>query len=470
MMLLLLSAVFSVASGLRGELTLTEVGQNLEEAFELRDWKVLGKGMTCKSSERKRLPYATSLQTCGYYALLDPECESEPHQIYVKSGKEEHKGSLKCRCVLKGKSCSDAWTSGYTIYEYVQPATPPKISEYPLNILATRHGLSCANVAQKWLSGFQSLKHIRMDDPVLTGAGIANSQKASEEIKSWLQHHNLEVDATVSSVLVRAMQTAAYEYPTNRTLYVVPYIREKGFGSDNVALSFEKQMRKVDWSGLPSVNTHFADKFGRDAGGEWDAFKDFLASDFLPHLFPHGPEEAQLTLAVVTHSNFMNSGEISSRCKSLYPEQSNGKVKAWNNQAVSLPYKLRVLMPPGSSNPFYLLVDSEGECTAVAAGMPIPTNPQTGDAWELCREDVGESCEKQLKAEAKLPKFREDIIAGFNSALQDISERVEAFNMELEGHLVKKPDEEREAELRKSLSKLHAKLQELTAKRESYSS
>lgn len=97
-----------------------------------------------------------------------------------------------------------------------------------VKILFIRHGFSCANM-KKYLGGyFGKFKQGFTRDPVLTAKGVNDAERVSKEFAKF------QPDIVMSSMLTRAIETALYLFP-NKTVYVAPFIREKGniFDSSN---------------------------------------------------------------------------------------------------------------------------------------------------------------------------------------------------------------------------------------------
>merc|ERR1712217_447274 len=108
-------------------------------------------------------------------------------------------------------------------------------------------------------------RHISMDDPLLAAAG--------EQTSAWLAQRGWTVNAALSSVLMRAVQTSAGQYPHargTRPVFEVPYIREHGYGKDNEALPIMEQREKLGEEIGNQVNNVFTlDQASRESSGEW---------------------------------------------------------------------------------------------------------------------------------------------------------------------------------------------------------
>jgi len=123
-------------------------------------------------------------------------------------------------------------------------------------------------------------------------------------------------------------------------------------------------------------------------------------------LTKHKPNDEPVVIAVATHSNFMNEGEIQAKCKEHYPVNRKGQ-KANNNQVVMLNYKLESVtsMPQQGEQcsdltEDYRLVswpsgDARPSCQAVAGGSSL--FDEDGGHVDLCHRDIGTHCEDQIE-------------------------------------------------------------------------
>jgi len=213
---------------------------------------------------------------------------------------------------------------------------------YHIRVLFTRHGFSCAN-AKKYYGGMMGrIQKAGIRDPPLTNYAIKDIIEARGEI------HDLgEPDIVMSSVLLRAIQTAHYMYP-NKTVYVAPFIKEIGFGIDNKPddprTQTEKfQQAKKDYNryaekrGLPlaesraSLDYRFVtgkEDTSHDAEGwkkyrvSWKLaqevhYKTFLVwlEKVLPFIAKANeiPDKKDINIAIVGHSSFMKKAIKSAR-------------------------------------------------------------------------------------------------------------------------------------------------------------
>eukprot|EP00746_Dinoflagellata_sp_MGD_P150764 gnl/MRDRNA2_/MRDRNA2_82553_c0_seq1.p1 gnl/MRDRNA2_/MRDRNA2_82553_c0~~gnl/MRDRNA2_/MRDRNA2_82553_c0_seq1.p1 ORF type:complete len:430 (+),score=80.60 gnl/MRDRNA2_/MRDRNA2_82553_c0_seq1:124-1413(+) len=322
-----------------------------------------------------------------------------------------------------------------------------KMRSRPIHILVTRHGLSCANIVDKFSTTWSASKyHVNMKDPLLAEGGIAMTDRAGKEVEDWLADNDLAIDAVLSSSLARAMETAAVQYPRQR-IYAVPFIRESGYGKDNKAAKSDVQTERVaeevlkrDKLNFVHIDHHWVHAFEDNHSGNWQKFKEFLRVSFLPSLESqlNKPEGEPLVLAVVTHSNFMMEGEIKKKCAKHYPQDFNtGKPKANNNQVVNLWYSFVHEKPSPSCHDATIKtriedrwhnegqqqgvpveqmkmedvnqdhLETVGVCQAVASGTSIYDSE--GHVIKLCKRDVGSWCEDQIKAKAYLESLKRSV-------------------------------------------------------------
>lgn len=298
-----------------------------------------------------------------------------------------------------------------------------------VELVITRHALSCANIVSEWpadTSGSSwfsnpmkaAAPNRYVADPILAAAGAAGSKKMA----SWIAKHHNEVkpDAVLSSVLVRAVETAILQYP-GMPINVVPHIREAGFdfrgrseGLDNLPDSHDIQMEKLQKAipdvTLPSIiMEHASDEVVRSEKGNWDDFKIFLATVFLPdYIAKNAVVDNKIVLAVVTHSMFMKDAEdIKEKCAQRWSMHPKGK--PLNNQAVLLSYQYtHNEETPGASA---IELDAHAECTEIAPG--INYKPDGNNMRPLCDRDIGDVCKRMLvdKAKVRIPLLVEDGIA-----------------------------------------------------------
>lgn len=264
-----------------------------------------------------------------------------------------------------------------------------------VNLLVTRHALSCANIVHS-NGGRTSWQHSRMLDPSISQCGVDRARRAAEAVAVHLQ--NRTIDFVLSSSLTRAMETAIHQYPEH-LIIPVPYLSEKSPGYDNRPADVDSQ--------IASLSTRYPYVHGR-INFEWmrhrvwgearhrynepsfASFLAFLVEDFLPRIAFDGNE---VTIAVVTHSHFMKDEEpIASHCSSLW-DADTGKPR--NNQVVEMSYDVdRANMELGVSvfpmrNATLLAVGGQ-YCRDVFTAFPKI------DPRMLCDRDIGNVCRAEV--------------------------------------------------------------------------
>lgn len=320
---------------------------------------------------------------------------------------------------------------------------------YTIELLVTRHGLSCANIISDFKPGsmkanWQNLMGNRkVQDPILAEAGVKGSLEMREMSKL------VKPDAVLASTLLRAIETAALQYPSN-TVHIVPWIRESsslkkypGFdeGKDNLPTPFDNQVARLESELKPILNSgekqtlkDWTNNETRLYNHDWDKFKAFLETEFLRPIIKQlgKPPGSKITLAVVTHSNFMkNVPDIKTPCGKYWSD--NGK--PYNNQAVNISYvfdkrvvekrpnaiaaRHGVITSTEAGPPVWKLTQNAGRCGQVAPGLKYKTR-------QLCRRDIGESCENDI-AEKKLalPEHLEEIINKKKAEKEGVEKKIE---------------------------------------------
>jgi len=224
-------------------------------------------------------------------------------------------------------------------YDAMQNSSEKTTKTYKVQLLVTRHGLSCANIAQKWVGNWDVGRGF-IHDTLLSGAGESGSIEAARDVKRFLESHSLTVDAVLSSVLARAMQTAIYMFPEHADsapVHVMPYIREIGRGLSNAPKSQAEQPAHLQSAlgGKPlDLDYKWVNEFGFEQGS-WEEFLHFLEQFFLPELVSKKGSDTTIVLPVVTHSNFMR--DSLRKCSKAWTDK--GADKPLNNQVVNMVYE-----------------------------------------------------------------------------------------------------------------------------------
>lgn len=313
-----------------------------------------------------------------------------------------------------------------------------QLSSHPVELLLTRHGVSCANLVKYWPSSKNRLPHRIMKDPMLCEAGKKLSASFKPEIAQKIKNLTKDPwtdkpDAILSSVLVRAIETAINMY--GHPVHVVPYIRETGGfagveSKDNQFKTPEVQVERLSkrYASSFSVNYQYAQEFGFKPEGDWKKFMYFLEKSFLPDLIRSKNKQSgePIVLAIVTHSNFMNEGEVSRACSKVWT--SNHGAKANNNEVVRLSFQYEIDVNPSSDNitPQTSLVPQQTPltCNSVIKGVSVYANG-TEKMQPLCRSDIGDACwnEIQRSADEAYPKTVERKIRKLTEEAEDVRQR-----------------------------------------------
>lgn len=212
-----------------------------------------------------------------------------------------------------------------------------------VDILFSRHGLSCSNL-------FPEAAQIK--DPLLTDCGVVRSKRTGR----MLDDLGLQPDAVFTSELMRTMETAHYQYPKVKSITLPHILGSAGKGEDDKAYAYEEQRPRLverhGKGGLPT-DRRWIKKFPVDnttAFGNWSALTHFLAEHFLPGF----SRKRHLTLAVVTHNSFLKvsknkkGGEPAEKtlCRQeLYGPKQNQTLRLNSTSSLSL----RQLLDEGSA-------------------------------------------------------------------------------------------------------------------------
>lgn len=265
------------------------------------------------------------------------------------------------------------------------------VETYEVNLLIGRHGISCTNLVEKYSSwGWYDAGRGNIADPLLTGIGVAAVEKARTIMTDYLGSIGLKVDASLASVLGRAIQTAMMTYPHVSPVYVVPHAREQASGASNLPeeRSVQVEMLRGVTPRSQSVNYRWADAFGVTSPGDWNEFMRFLEKIFLPDFLKRSNKTSgdKIVLAITTHSLLMaNSKTMKSKCGHLWETKPN------TNQVVHLKYDFTVTTPSKDkydTTPSYVLDDTKYQNWCVRAHTGSKLNKEN----KLCVSDIGDSC------------------------------------------------------------------------------
>jgi len=217
-----------------------------------------------------------------------------------------------------------------------------------------RHGMSCANIIREFTIGGTLCQH-SYQDPSLTNCAIGLASALGDQLRPKIDdnHPTWQGGPLVfSSVLVRAMETALYNFP-DRPVYPIPYIAEKDRFADNMPLPWIQQLdaklgrlpntpnltKRITF--LPHVNP--SDSPARD-DAEKDSYEAFKREfpRILSALLPlHSLSAATIVpVVLVSHSGYMKDNLA---CR--------GKDKPRNNEVWVKDYNVTLAIPSVSSPP-----------------------------------------------------------------------------------------------------------------------
>jgi len=288
-------------------------------------------------------------------------------------------------------------TSGYRLQIDVSSAKQSKeVPGRPVTVLAywIRHGMSCSNVLREFTANGKMTQY-SYADPSLTNCAINTAQSLGPQIKKAIQADNPDWEGPLlvfSSVLVRAMETAVYNF-AEEEIYPIPWIAERGGTLDNMPLPWDEQEKKL--SRLPNTQEHISrimldDSINpKDAPDRNNSLKD--SYDTFRSEFPkiltlllekrgvHVEEGMHIPVVIVSHSNFMRT-HLS--CK--------GNEKPRNNEVWIKKYDLR--LPNGPSEAFSERpMEKQDDCI-----LPFESNKYPvygGKGGKPCAEDI-DRCSK----------------------------------------------------------------------------
>jgi hypothetical protein len=281
---------------------------------------------------------------------------------------------------------------------------------HEVSLLVIRHGLSCSNYVEHWVSKLDVGRGFILD-PLLGGIGEYGARESGRRTMAWLKERNATLDATISSVLARAIETSLLAFPGHdqkRPLLVAPFIRELASGDSNRPRDPAEQLTQLV-KRVPAGNTtvgvapfqvdyKWSEVFGASQGGDWDKFIKLLENSLLPELVQklRKPSGSHIVLAVTTHSLLMKK-HLSNKCGRFF------EGKPLNNQVLHVPYTFRTIVPPAGRFPDktvrYELKESAAPCENVAPGSSLKdAKGQRRD--DICLRDIGDSCIEPIMAKA----------------------------------------------------------------------
>eukprot|EP00416_Gambierdiscus_australes_P015087 CAMPEP_0171056886 /NCGR_PEP_ID=MMETSP0766_2-20121228/1398_1 /TAXON_ID=439317 /ORGANISM="Gambierdiscus australes, Strain CAWD 149" /LENGTH=403 /DNA_ID=CAMNT_0011511889 /DNA_START=105 /DNA_END=1316 /DNA_ORIENTATION=+ len=278
-------------------------------------------------------------------------------------------------------------------------------TRWTVNLLVVRHGVSCTNIIEKWsqLGGADFLRGWMLDPPLAGMADLGN-EEGKIALKRWSNETGFKIDAVLSSVLLRAMQTAVGMHEAD-PLYIVPFIREHANGLSNNPSAPKNQTAALQEM-VPGqkVNYDFVNMTHRDYDkGTWEDFVGFLRDKFLPFIIskldPESEQKRTITLLIATHSKFLKeqSTALSDRCQRFWDTRDG---KPFNSQVFLVNYTFSSVCEGCKGN--NTLRSAGDHCQAVYNGTSI--YDAEGDLKALCVSDMGDRCTDKIAAYSLSPR------------------------------------------------------------------
>ena len=193
-----------------------------------------------------------------------------------------------------------------------------------VQILFIRHGFSCANALKHFYPVSGLFARVTQGEPPLTLKGVKDTIRARDSIPEEFKNP----DIVLSSVLIRAMQTAHFLYP-DKNVYVAPYIREIDFGNSNRARPPTEQTNEIAMQNyylmkrgiIPYEERKFRPNYrfvvrSSGYGMKWEDAQEINYDKFIFWIEKSLPEllrmeksdvinKNKIVIAVVGHSSFM---------------------------------------------------------------------------------------------------------------------------------------------------------------------
>jgi len=205
-----------------------------------------------------------------------------------------------------------------------------------INIYWVRHGYSCANHAKQTGMLTRLASHFRYDPP-LTDFSIETMRQARPHMP-W---NDDTVDIFCASVLLRAIETCLYMFPSHKPVWVLPYVSESNKGLDNSPMSIPQQ---IHWLNLQNPGLLKRVKWGfvsQDrAAKSKSSYPEFLQwfPQALPTLLKLNKipwNQPVVNLVIVSHSHFL-------RENFTMTGKNTPSNKPWNNAVVKVMYHRRM--------------------------------------------------------------------------------------------------------------------------------
>lgn len=186
-----------------------------------------------------------------------------------------------------------------------------------VNLIFIRHGFSCANKIKKFSK--LPFRHSFYQDPELTTIGIKRSIENGHKLKKKLKG---DIHLLASSSMIRSIETAYYMFNSGtehkKSIYVLPYVCEKGIMPDNFPLPIDRQSKELSFQNNLKINPkctsqcivdyrYVANNFIGRHTSSYRKFIEWMGLN-LPSLMKQANREGKdtLNIVVVTHSHFLN--------------------------------------------------------------------------------------------------------------------------------------------------------------------
>jgi len=260
-----------------------------------------------------------------------------------------------------------------------------------VTLLVTRHGLSCTNFVEKFLS-WSDIGRRHIADPMLADFGVHGCDRAKDALAAL--ENRPHPDVVLSSGLLRAIETALRVYSEdNVPVVVAPFISEKaGTEASNNPVDQSVQVERLAAAlgGEAAGRVTYAHARPRlmQQKPDWEKFKQFIAEAILPDVVK-GQDKDNIVIAVVTHSMFLKETELQQGCREHWKRQ--GQDKALNTQTFQVEYdwdgrwdsqlELNKHFPEGKW------------CRELHGGLSWNTTA-------YCQTDVGEWCTEHIQRHA----------------------------------------------------------------------
>eukprot|EP00929_Paragymnodinium_shiwhaense_P003255 TRINITY_DN103699_c0_g1_i1.p1 TRINITY_DN103699_c0_g1~~TRINITY_DN103699_c0_g1_i1.p1 ORF type:complete len:505 (+),score=88.65 TRINITY_DN103699_c0_g1_i1:120-1634(+) len=222
-----------------------------------------------------------------------------------------------------------------------------------------RHGFSCANLAKATWGKIKL--HLFFRDPLLTNWSVAVAKTKGVEVRRSLAEMGETPHAVFSSHMIRAMETALYNFPGER-VYPIPYIGENDWmgirTSDNKPLQATDDQKELMKKGMTSTEQLTFTNVSPENHPERQEsdYQKFLK--FFPKMLKQlNLNQSPLSVAIVSHSHYMK--------ENLNCEKS----KPRNNDVWIVDYVVDKSSPEEP-----MLRRSPGGCRKID-GLSVPTPP-----------------------------------------------------------------------------------------------